>query len=175
MTRKLAFSSIMTALTIVCLYGSVALPTGRIALLAITSLCILITHAECGTKFSLLQFFSSALLGILLVPFKLQMILFVAFIGYYPIVKSYIERIGKTWLEWIVKILFFNAVLIIAYFILTNFLMTHMNLGVIFDIVMSHLLSVVVLAEIVFILYDYMLSLLASYYVNVIQKRLKLY
>lgn len=173
MTRKMAFASVMTALTIVCLYGSVVLPTGRIALLAITSLCVLITHAECGTKFSLIQFLASALIGMLLVPFKSQIILFIAFIGYYPIVKSYIERMENRGLEWVVKILFFNAILIAAYFILKYLLLAYINFGPIFSYVLSHLFLVIIFAEIVFVLYDCMLSMLATYYVNAIQKRLK--
>lgn len=173
MTRKLAFSSIMTALTVVCLYGSVVLPTGKIALLAITSFCVLITQAECGTKFALIQFVSSALIGSLLVPFKSQIVLFIAFIGYYPIVKNYIEHLNKLFLEWVVKILFFNAILILAYYVLKYFLLAYINFGPIFNYVFSHLFIVIIIAEVVFVLYDYMLSLLASYYINVIQKRLR--
>lgn len=174
MTRKMAFSSIMTALTVVCLYGSVVLPTGKIALLAMTSLCVLVTQAECGTKFALIQFLASALIGSLLVPFKSQIVIFILFIGYYPIIKSHMERIGKRWLEWLVKILFFNAVLIVAYFTLKYFLLAYINFGTIFNIVLSHLIFVVIIAEIVFVLYDYMLSMLASYYINVVQKRLRI-
>ena len=170
----MAFSSIMTALTVVCLYGSVVLPTGKIALLAMTSLCVLVTQAECGTKFALIQFLASALIGSLLVPFKSQIVIFILFIGYYPILKSHMERIGKRWLEWLVKILFFNAVLIVAYFALKYFLLAYINFGTIFNIVFSNLILVVIVAEVVFVLYDYMLSMLASYYVNVVQKRLKI-
>ena len=170
----MAFASIMTAMTVVCLYGSVVLPTGKLALLALTSLCILITQAECGTRFALIQFFASALIGSLLVPFKAQIILFITFVGYYPIVKSYIEHLDKLWLEWVAKFLFFNAVLIVAYFALKHFLLAYINFGTIFNYVFSHLVIVVLLAEVIFLLYDYMLSLLASYYVNVIQKRFKI-
>ena len=84
------------------------------------------------------------------------------------------ERIGKRWLEWLVKILFFNAVLIVAYFALKYFLLAYINFGTIFNIVLSHLIFVVIIAEIVFVLYDYMLSMLASYYINVVQKRLRI-
>ena len=172
MTKKMAFASIMTALTVVCLYGSVVLPTGKIALLALTSLCVLVTHAECGTKFSLIQFVAAALIGLLLIPFKFQMILFLAFLGYYPIVKSYIEQLRNPSIEWLVKILFFNAVLIVAYFVLKYILLAYISFGTIFNLIFSHLVIVIVVAEFAFILYDYILSMLASYYMNVVQKRL---
>ena len=172
MTKKMAFASIMTALTVVCMYGSAVLPTGKIALLALASLCILVTHAQCGTKYSLIQFVAAALIGILLIPFKFQMIVFIAFIGYYPIVKSYIEQLHNHLLEWIVKILFFNAVLIIAYFVIKYFLLAYISFGTIFELALSHLALIVVAAEIAFVIYDYILSMMASYYMNVIQKRI---
>ena len=173
MTRKMAFAYVMTALTIVCLYGSVVLPAGKIALFAITSLCVLITHAECGTRFSLVQYVASAIIGALIVPFKFQIILFALFVGYYPIIKSYIERIGILWLEWLVKILFFNAVFIVLYFLLQNILLSYINLGAVLDFALSHLSVVIIATEIIFVLYDYMLSVLASYYVNEIKEKLK--
>lgn len=171
--RKMALASIMTALTVVCLFGSVFLPTGRIALLSLTSFCVLITHVECGTRYSIIQFLATALIAVLTVPFKSQVILFVAFIGYYPIVKSYMEHIRIRWLEWLVKILFFNAVLIVAYLLLKYFLLAYISFGSIFNYVFSHLAAVIAVFEIVFILYDYLLSLLVSYYINVIQPKLK--
>ena len=173
MIKKLAFASIMTALTVVSLYGSVVFPMGRIALLALTSLCVLVTHAECGTKYSLIQFLAAGLIGFLLIPFKFQMVLFIAFLGYYPIVKSYIEQLHNHFLEWLVKILFFNAILIVAYFVLNYALLAYINFGIIFEYVLSHLFIVIIVSEIVFILYDYMLSMLASYYMNVVQKRMR--
>lgn len=172
MAKKIAFSSIMTALTMVCLYGSILLPTGRIALLVLTSLFVLITHAECGTRYSVMHFLSSSILGALFLPFKAQWITFAAFLGYYPIIKSYIEQIRIAWLEWVVKFLFFNAILIIAYFVIKYILLTYITLGPIFNYVLSHLLAVVFVAEITFILYDYMLSWLASYYVNTVSKKI---
>ncbi len=173
MIRKLSFASVLTALTIVCLYGSTLLPTGKIALLALTSLCVLVTQAECGTRYSLIQYVASALIGLLLVPTKFQIILFIVFIGYYPIVKSYIERLNKLWLEWVVKIFYFNAMLIVLYFIVKYFLLRYVSFGPIFDYVLSHLVIVVAILELVFIFYDYLLSLMASYYNNVIKKKMQ--
>lgn len=172
MVKKLSFASIMTALTVICLYGSVTLPTGRIALLAITSLCVLATVIQAGTKYAWLQYVASSIVGFLLVPFKAQILLFVLFIGYYPIAKKYIEQIKNLWIEWVVKILFFLAVLILAYFLLTTFLLSFINFGPILDLALSHLALVFMIALIIFIVYDVFLSLLASYYAENIKKRL---
>lgn len=172
MTRKLSFASILTALTIVCIYSSTILPTGRIALLALSSLCVLVTRIECGTRFALIQYISSSLIGLLLIPSKFQIILFVVLIGYYPIIKSHIEHIDNLLLEWIVKILYFNAMLILIYFGMKYFLLSYVSFGPIFEYIWSHLVLVVLVAEIAFVIYDYLLSLMATYYINVVKKRL---
>ncbi len=173
MTRKFTVASIMSALAVVCIFGSAYLPTGRIALLAITSMCVLVTVAECGVKLAWLQYVATSLLAILLIPFKFQVLLFVALLGYFPILKLHIEKIKILWLEWLVKILFFNALLIVVYFIFKYFLLQYASFGAIFDIVISNTWLVILIAEVVFVIYDYLLSFFAHYYKEIISKRLK--
>lgn len=173
MTRKFTVASIMSALAIVCIFGSAYLPTGRIALLAITSMCVLVTVAECGVRFAWIQYVATSLLAILLIPFKFQVLLFVALLGYYPILKLHIEKIKILWLEWLVKILFFNGLLIVVYFIFKYFLLQYVSFGAIFDVVISNIWLVLLIAEIIFVVYDYLLSFFAHYYRETISKRLK--
>ena len=173
MTRKFTVASIMSALAVVCIFGSAYLPTGRIALLAITSMCVLVTVAECGVKLAWLQYVATSLLAILLIPFKFQVLLFVALLGYFPILKLHIEKIKILWLEWLVKILFFNALLIVVYFIFKYFLLQYASFGAIFDIVISNTWLVILISEVVFVIYDYLLSFFAHYYKEIISKRLK--
>ena len=173
MTRKFTVASIMSALAVVCIFGSAYLPTGRIALLAITSMCVLVTVAECGVRYAWIQYAATSLLSILLIPFKFQVLLFVALLGYYPILKLHIEKIGKMWLEWLVKVLFFNALLIVVYFIFKYFLLQYVSFGAIFDVVISNICLVILIAEVVFVVYDYLLSFFAHYYKEIISKRLK--
>ena len=173
MTRKFTVASIMSALAIVCLFGSAYLPTGRIALLAITSMCVLVTVAECGVKYAWLEYAATSLLAILLIPFKFQVLLFVALLGYYPVLKLHIEKTNNLWLEWLIKVLFFNALLIVVYFIFKYFLLQYVSFGAIFDVVISNIWLVILIAEIVFVVYDYLLSFFAHYYKETISKRLK--
>ncbi len=173
MTRKFTLASIMTALTLVCLFGSAYLPTGRIALLAITSMCVLITVSQCGVRYGWLQYTATALLAILLIPFKFQVFLFIALLGYYPMVKLHIEKIHNLWLELLVKILFFTSLLIIAYFVVKYVLAQQISFGAILDVVFAHLLLVVVAAEVVFVIYDYLLSFFAKFYNENIKDRIR--
>ena len=108
MNKKFSVAAIMTALALVCLFGSAYIPTGKIALLAMTSMCTLVTTQHCGVRYAWLQYAATALLALLLIPAKGQVFLFIGLTGYYPIVKLHIERINKMYIEWIVKIFFFN-------------------------------------------------------------------
>ena len=173
MTKKFTVASIMTALALVCLFGSAYLPTGRIALLAITSMCTLVTVSQCGTRYGWMQYTATSILALLLIPFKFQVLLFIAFLGYYPMVKLYIEKIEKLSLEWIVKVLFFTTLLIIAYFVVKYILAQNISFGAVFDIIMTHLLLVTVVAEVVFVIYDYLLSFFAKFYNENIKNRIR--
>jgi len=173
MTKKISVSAIMTSLTLVFLFGSAYVPTGKIALLALTSMCMLVTVCECGIKFSWLQYVATSLLALLFIPSKGQVFLFIGIIGYYPILKLHIESIKNLKLEWIVKIAFFNALLIVLYFVLKYVLLNYLSLGTILDIVLANTFLVVLISEIVFIIYDCFLSFFARYYNEVIKKRLR--
>ena len=173
MTRKLSIASVLASLMAVTLAASVLAPTGRIAFLMIASLCVLICVIECGTHFALMAYAAAALICAVFVPFKVQTLTFIAFLGYYPIVKRYIENLHNLGLEWMAKILFFSAVLVIVYLIFRYALLPKIDFGVVFQFVFDHIPAVVLALEAVFILYDYLLNLFASYYGNVLQKKWK--
>jgi len=173
MTKKFTLASIMTALTLVCLFGSAYIPTGKIALLALTSMCMLVTVSECGVRYAWIQYAATSLLALLLIPAKGQVMLFIGLIGYYPILKLHIESIGKVWIEWFVKIMYFNALLIVVFFLLKYVILNYINLSTIMDFVLANLAIVVTISEIVFIIYDYLLGFFARYYRLVISKRIR--
>lgn len=173
MTKKITFASIMTALTLVCLFGSTYIPTGKIALLALTSMCMLATVCECGIRVAWIQFIATSLLALLLIPAKTQAFIFLGIVGYYPILKLHIESIKNLKLEWLVKIMFFNALLIIVFFVLKYVILNYLSLGPIMDLILANTVIVVLISEIAFVCYDYFLSFFARYYNQVIRKRFK--
>ncbi len=173
MTRKLSLASVLAGLMAVTLAASVLAPTGRLIFLMLASLCVLVTVIECGTHFALMSYAAASVICAIFVPFKVQTIAFIAFLGYYPIVKRYIENLHNLGLEWLAKILFFSPLLLIVYLVFRYALLPKIELGVIFQFVFDHIPAVVLALEAVFILYDYLLSLFASYYENVLQQKWK--
>lgn len=173
MTRKLTVASVLASMMAVTLAASVVAPTGKLTFLIIASLCVLVTVIECGTHFALMGYAAASVICAVFVPFKLQTIAFIVFLGYYPIIKRYIENLHNSGLEWLAKILFFSAVLVIVYMVFRYALLPKIDLGVIFQFVFDHIPAVVVALEAAFIAYDYLLGLFASYYTNVLQKKWK--
>ena len=173
MNKKFSTAAIMTALTLVCLFGSAYIPTGKVALLALTSMCTLVTCDYCGTRYAWIQYVAVSLLALLLIPAKGQVFIFIGLTGYYPMVKLYIEGINKIYIEWIVKILFFTALLIVAFFVLKFFVTGIFSLGALMNIILANIALSALCGEIIFILYDYILSLFALYYTRAIKPKLK--
>jgi hypothetical protein len=98
-TRPLALAAMLAAAEFILLLLGSVIPSGRLALAAIAGTANFITHIECGRRNTLLVYAAVSLLGLILPPLKAPAVLYFAFFGYYPLVKSVIERLGKPRLD----------------------------------------------------------------------------
>jgi len=115
-TRRLTLSALFAALTVISLYIASVWPTGLFGLVAFASLFAAATVVEAGILPGLYVYIVSSILGVLLLPNKAAPLLYIFFFGYYPIVKSLIEHINATILQWALKLLVFNASLTVIWF-----------------------------------------------------------
>ncbi len=122
-TRALTRSAVSAALAVVLLYLGAIVPSGRLALTAIAGLATLFVMLDCGGKWALGVFTVSALLALLLSPVKASAVLYAAFLGYYPALKTLIERVRRPAAQWGIKLVLFNAVLL-ALYLLTHAILT---------------------------------------------------
>lgn len=99
----------MSALSLVCMMLTGVFPMADYALPALAGIVLIPIAAELGRKWAMLCWLAVSLLSIFLAPMKESALLYVAFLGYYPILKSKIESWRKPVLEWIVKFICFNA------------------------------------------------------------------
>ena len=168
MAKKMAFSSILMALAIVCLFGASIVPTARISMLALTSVFGAITVAEYGPKYGVIHYMGVSILSLLLIPKKLLVIIYIAFLGYYPIVKMFIERLDRRVAEWLIKIIVFNLFLAIGYIVFKALFLPSIESAVVM-IVLKYLPWVIFASEVVFVIYDYVLSYIITYYYKTLQ------
>ena len=105
--KRLARLAILAAIGVVLLLLGSVLPTGRLALVALSSLPVCVTLMMYGLKWSLGVFALTAALGALLFP-GAEAVMYVAFFGYYPIAKSLFERIHNRYAGWVCKLALYS-------------------------------------------------------------------
>lgn len=168
MTKKLAVASIYAAMSVVSLLVASLFPV-RISMCIIASLITAIVTIECGHKYAWLTFLSVSIISFLLIPKKSVVYIYILFLGYYPILKLYIERLAHLIHEWIAKIVFFSIILIIAHFSFKTFFMPSFDTEII-KLIYKHLAAIFALANVIFIVYDFGLTFIISFYIHRIKK-----
>lgn len=133
------------------------MPFSRLSLLALSGLFTAIVFIELGIKYALITYSAAAIAGLLILPSKDMAIGFAVFFGWYPILKSYIEGLNKLIIEWALKLVIFNIVAVILYNIAKS-------LFELKELPNVPIWAVWIGLNILFLMYDYGLSILITYY-----------
>lgn len=176
-SAKTAIGGMITALSVVILMPT-ALDIFVYALPALAGMLTMFSVVELDKKWSTGVYTAVSLISLLLVPNKEAAVLYVAFFGYYPILKALLESKLPKAPEYIVKFLVFNISVIAAYAVLIKIL------GMPFDELMgltedSGPLTkyaapvMLILGNIVFITYDIALTRIVTAYLRVWQKKFR--
>ena len=164
-TARVAWSGLMGALSVACLLLTV-FPFATYALPALASVFLMPVVIECGPRWASAVYTAEALLALLITPDIEAKLLFVAFFGYYPIIKSLTERMKIRSLEWVCKLLVFNGAVIVAYAILSavGFSLEVFRFGGIRLPLWGFLLLFLLAGNVIFVLYDVALTRLLPLY-----------
>lgn len=157
--KKLARSALITALGFALLYAASFIPTGRMALAAVAGLLTAVILISCGTYYSAAVFAATAVLGLLILPIKSPAVIYTVFLGYYPILKSYLERIKRPLIKWILKLLIFNVVFAAVWLLAKDLI------AVDAQILTTVWVAAQAAGNAVFIAYDILVSRLIHYYI----------
>lgn len=101
--KKIAFCGILTALSFVLLLATGVFPFASYAVPAFCGLLLIPIIIEFGAKQALLVFASVSILSILFAPDRQAAISYIFLLGYYPIVKSYLEKMSIRAVEYLCK------------------------------------------------------------------------
>ncbi len=163
--RSMTLTAILSALSVIVLYVSGFVPTGTFTFPVVASLFLIVAVIESGVKYGIAGFVVSSILGFLLTPEKGAIILYICFFGYYPIIKSLIERLRKLPLEWLLKLVVFNIAFWLVIWIYTTGFMGELAIA-------DYPIYVLILgANVVFVVYDLALTSLAGLYLSRIYKK----
>ena len=161
-SNNVAQSGILIALTIAVLYSTSLLPISTLSILTIASCLIPISIIRTSLKNTILVYISCSILSFFLVPINMAL-LYTLFFGVYGIIKFFIEKLDNLIYEIIVKLLVFNVLLFSIYILFKLFI--GLNIGI-------SLWIVALIAQAAFLLYDYALTIIISYFLNKINKHI---
>lgn len=162
-TSKTALGALSVALGTVFMFLSSAIPTLEYAVPAAAGFVVLFVQAEINKSWAAGVYAATSLLGVLLVPNKEAIGMYIALFGLYPLLKSFFDKLPKA-VGYIVKSLFFVVMTLGAYFIMIKIF------GVATDILKDLnkiTLPILVVAGLAaFIIYDRAMMLIERLYIN---------
>lgn len=156
-TKKIALAGVLTALCFVFLYIGSLFQTMDLSAAAIGSIVILIAFIELGKKWAFYIYVSSAILSILLLPYKSPAAVFALFAGFYPILKESLNRIKPIFLSYVARIAVFNVALILLVLVFKKLLAIEADYA-------KLEMAIFGLANITFLVYDFALERIAATY-----------
>ncbi len=168
---RLAFCGMVAALMIVILLLGALLPTAEIALPALAGILLIPVVIELGRRAALSVYAVTALLSLLLVPSWEPKLLFAFFFGYYPVLKAVLESHLPRWGEWLCKLAVFNAVTVVAYWVMLRFLGLEADAFTVAGINMPWVFLAA--GNVIFVLYDMGMTQLIGTYVTRFSHRLR--
>ncbi len=137
---------------------------------AVAGLFIMAVVMEIDCKWAFGAYLSSAVLVFFSAENESRLI-YVFFLGFYPILKALIERINKPIPEWTLKILSFNVAVLCVYTLFAGMFGIDMSdFGVLGKYGAFILLG---LGNIVFVMYDIALCRMAQFYIVMVRPKLK--
>ncbi len=170
-SSRIALSAVISALSVALMALISVIPTLEMALPAMAGALTAIIIIEINKRWALAVWISVSLLSLLVVPNKEVAVLYTMLFGVYPIIKSILESKTSKWLEYLLKLLIFNVVVFLAYFLMAKLINVKVEeVETMGAIAIPILLAV---GSAVFLLYDYALTKLITLYDVRFRKKLR--
>ena len=165
-TRKLTLSALFSALAVVSLFFAVLWPSGELALAAFSSIFVAAAIIEEGISAGVYVYVCGSVLSLILFPGMPSPLFFAVFFGYYPVIKSFIERVRFAALQWVLKLAVFNCALAAIYFFVKDVVFS-------FGDYSPGLLVICVVGSALLALFDYGFSKVIWLYMYQVHSRFK--
>ena len=164
-THRISLAAMFAAMTLIVLDLAAILPSGRLSLYFLSSIFIAGLLVEDEPVTALLTFAVVSGLGLLIVPNLLTVLPYVLLFGHYGIGKYFIEKIRDKVTAFILKLLYFDVCLAAIYFLAYGVFAPGLLEAL-------PLWALIAIAQVVFVVYDFLYSKLTLFYVRVIRSKL---
>ncbi len=112
-TKKLTLGAVLCALGVVLLSAGSLIETIDLSAAAFASFICIFAVIELGGIYPWIIYLVTGVLALIFTPFGMAGWFYIAFFGYYPILKEKVERLGRP-IAWTLKILILNIALVIC-------------------------------------------------------------
>lgn len=156
-SKKIAFCALFCALGVVLMYLGALVEVLDISMACIASMICIITVIEIGGAYPWLVFAVTGAISFLILPQKFAALIYAFFAGYYPMLKCIYERLRSRALEWLIKIVTFNAAM--GALVLISLLALSLP-----GMTKPYIIALFTLGNITFFAYDIALTMLIKLY-----------
>lgn len=168
-TSKITFCAMMSALAVALMMLSY-FPYFTYAVPAVAGLVGLVVLIEIGGKWPIFTYIVTSVLCLIFAEPEAKLMYLLLF-GYYPILKSVIERISNRLVQYLLKFIVFNVAIVAVYFILNKIL--GMPLDDFGTLGKWGIAAFAVISNITFYYYDIVLVRVANLYLRKIHKNIR--
>lgn len=163
--KKITVSSIFSALIVVLIMLGTFLEILDITVAAVCSLVVFIVLIEEGGKYPLLVYLVSSVLCLIFVSQSSATLYFVAFFGYYPILKLKLKKLSKVLRKTVCIVLFNIATLLL--FLIFKAIFAMQNEPAVMYILL------IILSNVFFLCFDRLLDVFAFIYFKKLRNKIK--
>ena len=171
--KYIAFSGILTALAVVVMLLGSYFTVAAYALTGVASFLVYVIRTECDLRHGIAAYVCICLLGLLFVPYKEIVWLFLLLAGYYPLLKNRLDTLRFPLLRVAVKLLICNGTMVFFFYSTVNLIYTGRMLPEYAQY--AKLLSVgfVILGNAAFLCFDLALGRVLRFYRQHLSPRLR--
>ena len=156
-TGRIALGGILAAGSLAVLWLACIIPSGQLGVTAVAGLFPVGAVLTAGRGAGVLCWAAASLLGLLILPNKGVALMYLCFVGIYPVLKSRLEQSKYRGAEWIGKLICFNAALSLLWIGFQNLFFPALP-----EWMTEHIWVLYGAGNVIFILYDIALSRLIS-------------
>ena len=172
-STQVALGGLASSLCLVLMFMTGLFPFATYALPAMAGIILIIIVIENGPSTAWLVYTAVSLLSMFVVPDKEAALIFIAFFGYYPILKQSIEKhIKFKPLQLVIKFIIFNTAIILMYTVLIRFIGATEAIMEMGAMGRAGEILLLVMGNITFAIYDFALTLLITVYFKVLRKKI---
>ena len=177
-TKRMTVSAVLAAMGVALIFIGSLIQTLDLSMAALASFFCIFAVIEIKGAYPWLLYTVTGVLSVILMPQNMGGWFYLLFLGYYPILKAKIEKLNRT-LSWAIKILIFNAALIICIYAASLIFYGGNMMQAVFGILGGEgwgiyaVAGMYVFGNVVFVIYDIALTRLITYYFIKLKHRFK--